>query len=462
MISELNSSLPDGSNEGLMNLSEALNVSDTLNETLRETLSEICYVNRTSMPEWEENLIKYIEGYTLMVVGCCGIVGNILTVAVLHRISLNNVFNQLIVVLACVDSIFAAFSVLNYSIQKAFKVIQYTTPYYVHIWPVIVYPLQNITYSVTQFVTLAIAIERYMAICHPFLVQRSRSGASRCSHHVNADRIVKMANGNETNKLANGAKRGLIPGRAGAMTLVVRGSHGETPMLKKRTCHYLLPALLFSVIINIPKFLEFKTVDTRSNSTMGANATESEIQTIIVPTTMKLDQEYLRYYVQWFRMPFTAVIPFICLAVLNGKIIYKMRQTSHIMSNRDVSSSQKREAKLARTLVTIVSFFLICNVGKLALTIFDRSHQAEIAICENHRMLYKFPTWVTIMTSMNHLLLVINASANLGLIAATGTQFRATLMAMLRLRKPGISMPTGLTSYNPATTQTTQTSVGYV
>ena len=38
-----------------------------------------------------------------------------------------------------------------------------------------------------------------------------------------------------------------------------RSSNNSGMTLKKRTCHYLLPVLIFSILLNIPKFLEFET-----------------------------------------------------------------------------------------------------------------------------------------------------------------------------------------------------------
>ena len=67
---------------------------------------------------------------------------------------------QLIVALAVVDSLFACFCLLEYSLKKGFRLITWTTPVYVVLWPTLVLPLQNITYSMSLFVTLAIAIER--------------------------------------------------------------------------------------------------------------------------------------------------------------------------------------------------------------------------------------------------------------------------------------------------------------
>ena len=65
-------------------------------------------------------------------------------------------------------------------------------------------------------------IHRYIAICHPFLLHQDRIQRPSChaSHTTNA---------NNTNSL------------------------------KKRTLAYMLPVFVVSIIINIPKFMEFRT-----------------------------------------------------------------------------------------------------------------------------------------------------------------------------------------------------------
>ena len=68
---------------------------------------------------------------------------------------------QLIVMLCIIDSLFAGFSFLEYGLKKGLKLISYTTPIYVNLWPKFLYPLHTITNTLSLFVTLAIAIERY-------------------------------------------------------------------------------------------------------------------------------------------------------------------------------------------------------------------------------------------------------------------------------------------------------------
>ena len=71
-------------------------------------------------------------------------------------------FSKLIVALAAVDSIFAGICLVEYSLKKGFRPITWTTPVYISMWPQFIYPLQNTAYSMSIFVTLAIAIERYV------------------------------------------------------------------------------------------------------------------------------------------------------------------------------------------------------------------------------------------------------------------------------------------------------------
>lgn len=96
---------------------------------------------------------------------------------------------------------------------------------------------------------IILCFHRYVAICHPFLVQRSRSSAQRST-----------LGGFERHASRTGSKLISFRGGGGNASSVSQ-QHNSSGMLKKRTCHYLLPALIFSVLINIPKFFEFRTVD---------------------------------------------------------------------------------------------------------------------------------------------------------------------------------------------------------
>ena len=64
------------------------------------------------------------------------------------------------------------------------------------------------------------------------------------------------------------------------------------------------------------------------------NMTVVENITIIRASNLRMDSNYINFYINWFRTFFLGFVPFILLAVFNGRIIHKMRQSKQIMSNR--------------------------------------------------------------------------------------------------------------------------------
>ena len=86
-----------------------------------------------------------------------------------------------------------------------------------------------------------------MAVCHPFVVggERGLQSVSSAPH-----------NGSNQHRSSRNV------------------CSTSAPLLKKRTFYYLLPAVTIAVLINIPKFLEFRTV-TRSVNWFGFTCFDS-------------------------------------------------------------------------------------------------------------------------------------------------------------------------------------------
>ena len=103
---------------------------------------------------------------------------------------------------------------------------------------------------------------------------------------------------------------------------------------------------------------------------------------------------------------------------------FKCHDLFYFQSPNQDERKKKKEAKLARILILLVFFFLFCNICKVALTAYDLVglDVKELHKCEQFKLQYKFPLWVKVMNSANHLLLVINASGNIFLFMSTGTQ----------------------------------------
>ena len=58
----------------------------------------------------------------LGLVAFAGVIGNVLTCVVLGKISLNNVFNQLIVMLCAFDTLYDCFCIVEYPLKKVIEV----------------------------------------------------------------------------------------------------------------------------------------------------------------------------------------------------------------------------------------------------------------------------------------------------------------------------------------------------
>ena len=129
---------------------------------------------------------------------------------------MNSTFHQTLLTLALCDLVFLGFTLCDHFVDK-------TAPIYILLFPYVWNPLKNILMSWETFLLMSIATERFLAVCHP-LVYRA--------HKVRHSPRVHM------------------------MT-------------------YIMPSVLLSFIINIPKFFEIKFVT--SNITNEENITHEEI-----------------------------------------------------------------------------------------------------------------------------------------------------------------------------------------
>ena len=112
-----------------------------------------------------------------------------------------------------------------------------------------------------------------MAICHPFVVQRSRpaakstyhtvihkSGAASTSARDNVESsAAKSPRCSKDHSDSKGSTNWIKKVKRSFKSPMRRNTSSGMTM-KKRTSYYILPALILSVLFNIPKFFEFDTV----------------------------------------------------------------------------------------------------------------------------------------------------------------------------------------------------------
>jgi len=301
------------------------------------------------------NLI--LEGYCNITLSVFGIIANILAICVFSKKSFKSNFNNLLISLAVCDLLFLVISISE-SVRRTFQDQEASnstlggqlTQIHHLLLPHFLYPLHNILLSISIFMTVSISIERYLAIFHP-LVYRNRSYS---------------------------------------WNLV---------------CH-ILPVLIVSCLINIPKFLESKVEMVEGS-------------TYIVPTELRMHELYSFIYQNCTRLLLLGVVPLSLLIFLNIRVFTAI--------NSRKSSSKDRSYSVI--LLLIVAIFIICHVPRVVLNIYETIEMEQISKCGP-------PFWsFYFITFSNSLLPVLNATLNFFIYFFAGKKFRKALFAMISCKK---------------------------
>ena len=118
------------------------------------------------------------------IVAVLGILGNIATAVILMQRHMRNTFNKLLVALAFFDTTLLvtsfAYSCVWWASKKAFMIA----------FPYILWPMRCFAMTSSTFMTVVIATERFIAVCHPLRYKNNRH--HRVLKHVTTVTILAM------------------------------------------------------------------------------------------------------------------------------------------------------------------------------------------------------------------------------------------------------------------------------
>ena len=137
----------------------------------------------------------------------------------------------------------------------------------------------------------------------------------------------------------------------------------------KRFYKYSFIVLMISIVSTIPIFFEFETI------------TDSESETSQLDVTnLRTNGNYVIFYKNGFEGVFLVVLPFVMMLCLNAKIIYQM---ANARSVRNFGSERRarKEMNLAKVLIAMDLAFLICNLGRVTVNIWEIFHIGELKEC---------------------------------------------------------------------------------
>ena len=308
-----------------------------------------------------------VEGVLLLIVGIIGICGNIAAIVVFGRRRRNQRnFHALMLSLAIIDLTYIIASLLLFSIPQFSE--EYQNEAYMYILPWAL-PIAQSCLTGSIYFTMAITVERYMAVCHPFY----------------------------------------------------RVTHAWPAKV------FIIPITLFSVIYNIPKFFELETmiahytIDSNGTYIIFHNQTQMdafngtvETGVTVRPMALRLNKYYFTIYCTWMNLILMGLGPFLLLITLNVLILIQLMEMGksstpsptryssaggatnsigeNAVTNQHASSrshGQRKEVVLAKVSLAIVVVFIICHSVKWIPNIYELLHVSNYILL---LLLYKIIT----------------------------------------------------------------------
>ena len=327
--------------------------------------------------EFLKHFVWWVEMCGNFPVSLIGVVLNSVAVVVLSSsIMRNNFFNRLLICLAIIDNIY-----LLCEMSEVFRHL-YRTYEQQYVLVSFVYPVRSVFMTSSIYMTVSLALERYHAITSP-------------------------------------------------MEYRTRGTSDMT----KRLFYYVLPVFAFTCIYYSPKFCDLnidKILNCKNGSTINVvNRTQEYIETAIaernctisyplIPTKLRVDPNYMFWYINVSNLILTALIPLCVLIYLNAKTYSALSQFIQRQPSSQSSSEQRNKDQRQQTndvkkvfiLFSIVGLFILCHSLRIILNIdefinLSRFKEEQKKGCNG----VKF--WPLVVVPINQLLIIINASAHL-------------------------------------------------
>lgn len=354
--------------------------------------------NETCSDRWYNILRKYsfaTEGVALFTVACVGVLANMLSIATLGQRTMKSKISALLITLAVFDIVFLLCTFPVFTVQSVNAFVAYlnechyngdqnstsiefmsqgVTNVYYYCLPYF-YGMTHVSKVGSVFTTLAVSLERYFAVCRPLWI-------------------------------------------------------------RIRRCHpsfYIILVNVFAFAFNIPKFLEFESVDIENG------------QTSVQPTTLRTNPMYVVYYNFWIKTLVTELFPYGVLIFLSGCIYREIRRSVKRQQAMRCTQPQKEEIKSANVVVGIVLMSILCHIWKIVPDLYEAIQKMSSHSGDNNNVTFipipncsvqspenEVPALdIEMIIDTSHLLVGINSAANFFLYYLLRKNFRAATLRLL-------------------------------
>ena len=292
----------------------------------------------------EERLNQAQFLIVILSVASTGLFGNILALYSINRQRAKSTFNQSLTALAISDILFLSVVIVDSVPNIRTSDMGLAFPFFWH-------PLRTMLISFEAFLMMSISTERFLAVFKPIQYKSYKMSQSPAIHFT----------------------------------------------------IFIVPTVLISFAINIPKFLEFEAKF--QNEAVSANETIEVL--VIEMSSLRLDPDYIFYYTHLARLICTGVVPMIFLTATNLAIWRVITQDTKMQSQNSV----KVPRKSSFALFSIVILFISCNIPRLMLNQAEWKFQATLYKgdeCVTKGEL----SWLDVLSKCSLICLSFNSSAN--------------------------------------------------
>ena len=192
-------------------------------------------------------------------------------------------------------------------------------------------------------------IFRYIAICHPFVV---RQDAFELSIRSNASKSSSMRS---------------------------RREFVDLEPSRKRFYQYSSTVVLISFLSNIPVFWEFTSCFDNQNAKMKIRV-----------SSLRINENYIIFFKNGFEGVVMMILPFVAMICINARIIYTLTQRQKsVIRTRSIHRITNTEKNLGKVLIAMDIVFLLCNLGRFIVNIWEIFHIEELKQCLKINQSYK-------------------------------------------------------------------------
>ncbi|KAK2149745.1 hypothetical protein LSH36_438g02034 [Paralvinella palmiformis] len=272
----------------------------------------------SSSSNYEIRMFQYYAwGVTGSIISSLGILGNVLSMAVLCHRRMRTSTSVYLIALAIYDSLVLVSLVLCMALPTIYFRSAILEPY-IAIFPYIqpyAYPVALIAQTCSIYTTVGFTVERYIAVCYPL-------------------RAVKFC----------------TISRAQKSVIVI---------------------FLSSFVYNIPRMFEYRTVSALDPETNASYVTYDQ-------TSLSRNPLYQHVYFIYMNIFIMLLLPFAVLTALNILLVRAVRRSSRAEGKQVVSSKQRNENNLTVMLISVVAVFLVCQISSIFDNIFMATLEADV------------------------------------------------------------------------------------